>query len=221
MTHALGIRSLLCALLVAACAAPAGAGDALLKDLFPGVAFSRHLGTADTDLFAGSQVRFQSRGTTYIALTYYEPYPGGVGNRYVSFALLEQAGGKYKLRLDEVAADDGAGIEYPQPFLYRLGQQDLVVFPDCHRGCGYSFFRLGARPTRVTVQRFEGLAADEIFPGRAEYRFDAGGLTAAFHVARRDDPTCCPSRGTLLLTYDLRGNEFRIVRAERKAQEPG
>jgi hypothetical protein len=203
-------------LLAAVSASNACARDELLKDLFPGVKFSRYAGDEGSDLFASAQARFESGGKQYVALTYYQPYPGASRLNFASFALLELAGGKYKLVLDQLAADDGSGLEFPSPFHYTVGAQDLVVFPECYRGCHYSFFRLDAKPTPVTLQVFEGLAAGESLSGRGDvYRFENSGLSATFNVARSGDAACCPGGGTLQVFYVLRGNQFRISRVER------
>jgi hypothetical protein len=208
-------------LLAAVSASNACARDELLKDLFPGVRFSRYAGDDGSDLFATAQARFESGGRQYVALTYYQPYPEAPRLRFASFALLELADREYKLVLDHRAADDGSGLEFPSPFLYTVGAQDLVVFPECYRGCHYSFFRLDAKPTPVTLQVFDGLAAEESFSGRGDlYRFEKSGLSATFNVARTGDAACCPGGGTLQVFYVLRGNQFRISRVERNELAP-
>lgn len=198
----------------------ASAQDELLKDLFQGVEFSRHIPNAGTDLYARTYSRFESRGREYVALTYYQPYPNFPRQHYVSYALLERVGEEYKLRLDHVAADDGAQMEYEKPFLYTVDTEDLVVFSLCYRGCNYSFFRLDATASKVTLQGYDGLSAGETFSGRGDvFRFDESGLSATFNVALEGDAACCPSGGKLQVFYELRGNQFQIARAERSGGE--
>ena len=204
-------------LMVASSSSSVCAQDELLRDLFPGVKFSRHLGDARADLFLGAYARIESSGKEFVALTYYEPYPNAPGLRYVSYALLELTGTEYKLALDYVAADGaGSGVDFPSSFLYTTDAQDLVVFPMCYRGCRYTFFRLGAKPTQVTLQSFDGLGANETYSGTGDtYRFEEGGLSAVFDVARSGDATCCPTGGSVRVLYVLRGNQFQISSVER------
>lgn len=192
------------------------AQDEPLKDLFPGVEFSRHLADAGTDLYASTYSRIESNGKEYVALIYYQPYANAARLRYVSYALLEVVGTEYRLLLDHVAADDGSGLEFRKPFLYTVDAADLVVFSRCYRGCRYSFFRLDTPAAQVTLQSYEGLGAGESFSGRGDiYRFDDSGLSAAFNVERTGDASCCPSGGTVRVFYELRGNQFQISRVER------
>jgi hypothetical protein len=208
--------NLLVVLVAALWNSSAGAQDELLKDLFPGVQLTEHFANAGTDLHASAYSRVEFEGKEYVALTYYEPYPNSPGLRYVSFALLERVGQEYRVRLDQVAADDGSGLEFEKPFLYTVDAEDLVVFPTCYRGCRYSFFRLDTTPTRVTVEDYSGLSADESFSGRGDsHFFGASALSATFNVSRRGDASCCPSGGTLSVFYELRGDRFQISRVER------
>jgi hypothetical protein len=192
------------------------AQDALLKDLIPGIEFPRPLTDAGTDLHVSTYARIKSNGKEYVALAYYQPYPSAPRRRNVSYALLELQGEEYRLRLDQVASDGGTGLEYQQPFLYTVDAEDLVVFSSCYRGCEYRFFRLGATPTQVTLQAYDGLGMNESLSGRGDsYRFDESGPSATLNVARSGDAACCPSGGTVRVFYELRGNEFRIARVER------
>jgi hypothetical protein len=192
------------------------AQDQLLSDLFPDVELTRYFANSATDLYVSAYARIESRGKQYVALTYYEPYPNAPRLRYVNYALLELVGEEYAVRLDQVATDDGSGQGFQNPFLYTVDAADLVVFSRCYRGCRYSFFRLNTTPIQVTLQDYDDLSADESLSGNGDYRFDDSGLSALFRVARSGDPTCCPSRGTLHIFYELRGNQFQIARAERK-----
>jgi hypothetical protein len=199
------------------------AQDELLDDLFPGIEFSRYLGDATAELYADTYARIEANGKTYVALTYYEPYPNSPSLRSVSYALLEVIGEDYRLWIDHMASDGaGSGLSFPEPFLYSVNTVALVVFPGCYRGCTYTFFRLDSTPTQVTLQEYDGLSAEESFPGPGDYRFDDSGLSATFRVALPGDATCCASGGTLDVFYELRDNRFRISKVERNAsaQEP-
>lgn len=207
------------AVLVAALwSASASAQDELLESLFPGVQLAEHFASPETDLHVSAYSRIESRGKEYIALTYYEPYPNNPDLRYVSFALLERVGEEYRARIDQVAADGaGSGLEFQKPFLYTVDADDLVVYPSCHRDCRYSFFRLGAAPSRVTVEEYSGLASDESFAGRGDSsHFNASGFSTTFNIARSGDASCCPSGGTLTISYVLRGDRFQISGVERQ-----
>ena len=206
--------------MAAASTSNACAQEELLKDLFPGVAFSRYLDDAEADLFASSYARIESDGREFVALTYYQPYPNAPRLRVVSYALLEVTGEDFTLRLDQLATDDGSGREFRRPFLYSVDSEDLVVFPSCYRGCGYSFFRVDTSPTEVTLESYDGLSAEESFPGPGDFRFDDSELSATFRVARPGDATCCASGGTLDVFYELRGNQFEISRVERNESAP-
>ncbi len=212
------------ALLVAASSTSSvRAQDEPLEDLFPGVKFSRHLGDSRADLVLGAHARIESGGKGYIALTYYEPFPKYPALRNVSYALLESVGTEYKLALEYLAADGaGSGLEFPPPFLYTVDAQGLVVYPMCYRGCSYAFFRLGAKPTQVTLQRFDGLRAGESLTGRGDtYRFEKGGLSVTYDVARSGDASCCPTGGSVQVLYRLRGNQFQILGVERSELAQG
>lgn len=213
----LGSTSKLLAVLVTAlwnCSA--GAQDPL-KDLFPGARLTEHFTNPGTDLFVGAYSRIESHGTEYIALTYYEPYPNSPRLRFVSLALLQRVREEYRTMLDQVATDDGSGLEFQKPFLYGVDGKDLVVFPTCYRGCRYSFFRLDHKPTRVTVEDYVGLDANESFSGRGDSsHFDASGFSTTFSIARPGDAACCPSGGSLNVFYELRGDRFQISRVDRQ-----
>ena len=211
---------LLICVIAASPAASVCAQDELLKDLFPGVEFSKHPADAETDLYAIAYSRIAVAGREYVALTYYQPYAPSLG--YVSYALLELVSQEYRLQLDHLASDGSSGVEYRKPFLYVVDAETLVVFPSYYRGDRYSFFRLDPTPTEVTLQSFDGLGANEWFSRRGDtYRFDPGGLSATFNVERRGDASCCPSGGIVRMFYELRDDQFRISRAERSepAQE--
>lgn len=74
----------------------------------------------------------------------------------------------------------------------------------------------GTAPIEILVEMHDGLDAGERFSGRGdEYRFDEQGLFATHSVARDGDPSCCPSGGTIEISYELDGDRFSVTRAER------
>lgn len=204
------------ALLIVAFVSPLGlAQDIRVEELFPGVPLSKHLIFADTELYVSVDARINSRRGAYVALIYYQPYPEGSSDRYTSYALLERIGNEYKVLLDAVASDGGA-FGFEEPFVYEVGGTELVVFSMCYRGCKYSFFSLDDQPVPIAVQEYDRLNEDEHFEGRGDvYRFEDGELVISRRISRTGDPSCCPSGGTLQISYVLIGNSFQISDATR------
>lgn len=192
----------------------AHAQEARVADRYPGAALTRHLGDVG-ELYITTDAVITSRDGEYIALVYHQPYPQGSGDRHTSYALLKRQGRTHAVAASVVASDSGS-FTHERPFLYTVDEAELVAFPACFRGCAYTFFRLGENPTLVSVEPYDRLGPGEHFAGRGDvYRFNAEGLVISRMVSRSGDPSCCPSGGTLDISYALVGDTFRISSATR------
>ncbi len=191
------------------------AQDARVEELFPGVERSKRLPGADTPLFVATQNTIDARTGQFVALTYYQHYPGGSGLRQGSYALLKRTGGGYVVLLDTLADDGGSSLRYEVPFRYEVSGVELVVYAICYRGCRYSFYRLADPPSAIEIQAYNGLRDGESFVHRDPFRFDSAGLGRTRNVSRREEPICCPSGGSVHISYRLEGDSFMISEAVR------
>lgn len=189
--------------------------DLRVGERYPGASLSGNLPGADTGLYISVDAVISSSAGEYIALVYYQPYPGASSDRYASYALLKRNEEGYEVILDTVASDSGTQ-GHERPFLYDVVGTELVVFSRCYRGCRYSFFRLDDRPVPIALEEYDLPDPDEHFEGRGDvYRFEDEELIVSRQVSRVGDPSCCPSGGTVDISYVLEGDSFHISAANR------
>lgn len=189
--------------------------DLRVSERYPGVSLSRHLATAQTDLYLSIDAVISSRGGQYVALVYYQPYPQGSTDRYTSYALLKPEREGYRVLIDTVASDSGT-FGHESPFLYEVAGTELVAFSRCYRGCSYSFFRLDDQLTPIGIEDYDLPDTREYFEGRGDvYRFEDNELVVSRRISRIGDASCCPTGGTVEISYRLAGDSFEISGATR------